>query len=861
MATVLALMGGLGLTVLGLGSADQAVASFDAASWVWSRTKGEVARINGVTAKVDTRVKVPKGRGHQLEISQNDRFVILRDVNTGAIGSMDLTTLREFWKGTPSAGIGVRVALQDDAAFVIDTVQGQVRQIDPRTLDPIGEPLRFPPGIAGGVFDGEGRLWIASPGEGTVTAITPVPLSSGSPTGGAAAGTQPGPRAHTSPVTQGSHDLTLSTLDDGAAVLDRTTNELFTFHGEGGEPLHTPLPLAGPGSLAPHTDGSSVPVTVADNRHVYVVDDRGAVTGDFAVPGEGTDLQPAVAWQGYFYVADGATGSVHVFDSAGGPQKNIGFTKPGGPLELEVREGYLFINAPGSATARVVDDAHTVRSVDKYADDVLGGDPPPVPPTPQTPPPPPKPRKPVVSKPGAPRNVRAAAGNAEARVTWQAAAPNGAVVTRYVVVGAGKTFQVGADQRSLTVPGLINGQSYQFAVHAVNKKGDGPARTSNTVRPTSEVPDAPTAVTAAAKPDGTVQVSWPAANGQGLAIRRYSVTAIAEGGSAPIGDVTAGTSLTIAAGRLEYGKQYAFTVVAVNERGAGSAASPVSASVVPFAKPGRPDGVEAATVGDQAGAIRVGWQAALDNGRAVTKYLVTAGGRTTEVTDGTAVTLTGFGAGENVTVEVKAVNEAGEGEPGTATAQTVAKPTVTVTGVTVTFNTATVAFSVDAGGGTAACSVAASGAGTASGSCSSLKVTGLKPSTAYTFTVTAQNAAGTVTATGKKTTEDLYGTATCINGTSGAQKTYCDDDVNGRNGNEIFTKPSQQSTQAGWVKNGTRLKAYCKSLNGDEVDSYVYNNQKKSTTWIYVDYKGKNYIPWAWLNLDGGDDLADLPKC
>ena len=156
------------------------------------------------------------------------------------------------------------------------------------------------------------------------------------------------------------------------AVLDRTTNALLTIHGEQGKPSSTTLPLTGPGALAPHTDGRSVPVTVADNRHVFVVDDTGVVKGDFAVPGAGTDLQPAVAWQGYFYVADGATGTVHVFDGAGAPQKGIGFTKPGGPIELEVREGYLFINAPGSSTARVVDDLHGVRSVDKYADDVLG---------------------------------------------------------------------------------------------------------------------------------------------------------------------------------------------------------------------------------------------------------------------------------------------------------------------------------------------------------------------------------------------------------------------------------------------------------------------------------------------------------
>jgi hypothetical protein len=549
---------------------------------------------------------------------------------------------------------------------------------------------------------------------------------------------------------------------------------------------------------------------------------------------------------------------VHVFNSTGAPQKDITFHQPGGRLELEVREGYLFINAPGSSTARVVDDAHKVRTVDKYADDILGGPRPPVPPTP---PAPPKPPKPVVDKPGAPRNVRAAAGNAQATVTWQAANPNGAPITRYVVQGAGKTFQVGADQRSLTVTGLVNGQTYQFAVHAVNKKGDGPSRTSNSVKPTSEVPDAPTAVTAEAKPDGTVVVAWPAANGQGRDIKRYTVTAISEGGSAPIGDATA-TSLTIPAGQLEYGKQYAFTVVAVNDIGAGSPASPVSGSVVPYNKPGRPEGVDAATVGDQAGAIRVTWQPSAENGRPITKYVVAAGGRSTDVAGGTEVTLTGFGSGANVAVEVRAVNEAGESAAGTATAKTVAAPKVTITGVAPTFNTAVVSFGVDAGGGTTTtCSVAASGAGSASGGCTSLTVKSLAPSTSYTFTVTAKNAAGTATAKTTATTDALYGTATCHNGQNGDTAHYCDADVPGRNGNEIFSVTSQDDNkQVGWAKPGTRLQTYCKKA-GDSIYAYIYNNEKRSTWWVQVNYKGKNYIPWAWLNLDGGDDINALPTC
>ena len=150
MGTVLALVTGLGLTALGLGAADQAVASYDAASWVWSKTKGEAARINGITARVDTRVNVPGARGHKVEVSQNDRFVIMRDLDTGVISSMDLTSLQVYVSPSPTTiGIGVKVALHEDSAFVIDAVQGEIRQLDPRSLTPIGQSLRYPPGITG----------------------------------------------------------------------------------------------------------------------------------------------------------------------------------------------------------------------------------------------------------------------------------------------------------------------------------------------------------------------------------------------------------------------------------------------------------------------------------------------------------------------------------------------------------------------------------------------------------------------------------------------------------------------------------------------------------------------------------------
>ncbi|MFC4144739.1 fibronectin type III domain-containing protein [Micromonospora mangrovi] len=847
--TVAALLAAMGLTVLGLGAADNAVANYDAASWLWSTGRSELARVNGVTARVDTRVEVPGARRHPMQVTQTDRLLILRDLHTGRVSALDLATLQITATTPTTPGLGVNVVLHEETAFVVDAVQGIVRQLDPRSLTPVGEPVRYPPGITGGAFDGAGRLWIAVPSEGTVSAITAAALPART------TGTAPSPGAGLSPkqvetydVAEPAHELVLSTMDDGVAVLDRTSASLVTVRA--GQTRRAKLTMSGPGTLPARTSGPRVPVTVPGERRVHVVAEDGQVR-QFTVPGSGTALSPAVAWAGRFYCGDETTGTVYSFDADGKLVDTVPGTGSAGPLELEVRENHLFINAPNAATARVVDDHNQVREVNKYANDVLGGDPPPVAPSPP-------PKKPRVGKPGAPRAVTAAAGNASARVSWRPAAANGAEISRYVVEGAGQRHEVGANQRAVEITGLTNGETYTFSVHAVNAKGDGPARRSNPVTPTAAVPDPPAAVTAEARPDGTVRVTWPAANGQGNTIAKYAVTATSAGTNAPAGESTK-TELVVAAGELEYGTQYAFTVVSVNDKGAGSAASPVSNTVVPFAPPAAPTELRASTVADRPGTGAVQWAPAVENGRPVTKYLVDVGGRTSEVTD-TRATVGGLGDGQSVAVKVKAVNEAGPGPEATTTARTVAAPRVTVTGSSADATSVTVTFTVDAGGGKATCSATAGGK-TVAGSCASLRVTGLTPGTAYAVTVTATNAAGKGTADRTQSTDPLYGIATCNNGPSGDQRTYCNADVSGRNGNEIFSVPRQDDPkQVGWARPGTRLKAYCR-IQGENVDSWIYNNQKQSTWWVRVEYSGRNYIPWAWLNLEGGDTITVLPTC
>ncbi|HYN92951.1 MAG TPA: fibronectin type III domain-containing protein [Pilimelia sp.] len=855
--TVLALVVAMGLTVLGLGATDHAVANYDASSWLWSRVKGELARVNGGTAKVDTRVKVPAAAGHGMQVTQTDRFLLLRDTASGRVSALDLATLRTTATSETTVGLGVNIALEGDSAFIVDTVQGVVRQLDPRTLTPIGEPVRYPPGITSGTFDGRGRLWIGVPSEGTVSAVTPAPLPATD--GGSGAGAPAGPAlVKTLAVAAPSHDLSVSGLDDGVAVLDRTSGRLTTLRGDAQREVR--LQLGGPAAMPPRTNGADVPVTVLGERHVYVVRD-GAVR-DFAVPGAGDRLRPAVAWAGRFYCADDATGAVYVLDGSGKLVRTIGVRGANGPLDLEVREEHLFINAPNASTARVVDSQHRVKEVDKYANDVLGGDPPP------PPPPPPPPKEPPVGPPGAPRGVTATAGDAEARVSWKAASANGAAISRYVVAGAGKTLEVGADQRSVAVTGLTNGETYQFTVHAVNRKGAGPKRTSNPVVPTSEVPDPPASVSASAKPDGTVEVGWPAANGQGRDIARYAVTAVSEGASATVGEAT-GTSLVIKAGELEYGRQYAFTVVAVNDRGASSEPSPVSATVVPFAAPAAPVGLTAATVPDQAGAVRVSWQAPTDNGRPITGYVVSAGGTDRQVTD-TEVTLTGLGNDKAVTVKVKAVNEAGEGAEATAEARTVAPPTVTVTRTTGEHTSVSVAFTVNDGGGQTSCTLSVGAVMPKTGACTVLTVSGLKPSTSYNFTLAVTNAAGTGRATGTAATAKVYGTSVCVNNTASAdtaQRVWCNDT---RNGMEVYSGTNMNTTRLGRGSNGARYEAICKA-NGEGINDYVYNPGKMGTgvndstpIWIRINFGGRQgYMSFAWFNLEGygKNEHAVLPSC
>jgi hypothetical protein len=246
-------------------------------------------------------------------------------------------------------------------------------------------------------------------------------------------------------------------------------------------------------------------------------------------------------------------------------------------------------------------------------------------------------------------------------------------------------------------------------------------------------------------------------------ITSYTATSSPGGKTGTLSGARAGT-ITVTG--LTGGTAYTFTVTAQNPFGT-SAASAASASVTTagMSAPGKP-GIGTVTATGQTTATVAFTAPASNGGTPITRYTATSspGGKTGTLSgagSGT-ITVTGLTGGTAYTFTVTATNGVGtslasDQSPSVTTFTTPGKPgigAVTATGKT----TATVAFTAPASnGGTPITKYTATSSpggktGTLSGaSAGTITVTGLTGGTAYTFTVTATNVAGTSLASAAST--------------------------------------------------------------------------------------------------------------
>ncbi|MGW8527054.1 fibronectin type III domain-containing protein [Nocardiopsis sp. NPDC055824] len=643
-------------SVLGTGAVGRADEMSDGTVWLWTSPVGEAVRVNGNNAAVDLVASLPEAAGVDVQVVQNDEYLLLYDPASGKVTSVDLR--RMGYSGVLELGSGgdFGLVLGEETAAVIDRATGEVKAVDPATLQPTGATLNVPAPLTGGAFDDSDTLWLGVPTQGTAVGVRIQ--------GEDAAITE------TLAVAEPGTEIAMTVLDDGALVTDPGGGRVVAVRGDG-DPVATDVPVELEGAEMPvRTHGDVVAVTLPGTGEVLTVSDPAGSAGIGHFPaGDGGGT--ATAYEGRVYVPFPEEGTVRVFDAQGAELNPVSLPGAEGPLELEVREGRLYINSPHTGVAAIVDPDGGATVVDK-ADpppgpgDADGGAPAPQPlpggnvgeqpetggaapdPGPGTPaseepsapesepapagtdePDPAPDGEPDAGEaPGAPTPVSVTAGDGSAFLSWPEAYSPDAPVDEYRITWEGGRVTVGGDELDAEVTGLTNGTTYRFMVRAVNSHGTGPAAQTSEIVPGPQVPDAPADVTATASGSGTATVSWSAVEGA----NDYLVATRAASGENPSDRTSGQTSVDVAG--LSPGETYTFTVTARTEGMVSGGSTDSAPLTMPEVQLGAPSGVSHTVSGDN---VTVTW-AQVDG---AAEYTITPRG------DGGlgAVTVTGSSAG------------------------------------------------------------------------------------------------------------------------------------------------------------------------------------------------------------------------
>ncbi|MCU1453985.1 MAG: Sugar lactone lactonase YvrE [Acidimicrobiales bacterium] len=278
----------------------------------------------------------------------------------------------------------------------------------------------------------------------------------------------------------------------------------------------------------------------------------------------------------------------------------------------------------------------------------------------------------------------ATAGQGSITVTWVPPTHDGGspltgarVMLNRADLGWADSVTVGPAVRSATFTNVDPAFAYSAAIITTNAVGDGPLSAfSNTVTPLP--PPAPPSTMAAptvvATGDRTVKLSWiaPTSNG-GSPVTGYDV--IAYQGSTSQGDqFFPSTALSQTIVGLTNGFPYTFTVMAVNDAGAGPP-SPHSVEATPNPPPTVPSFPTGVTATAGVGQATVAWTApTVTGGAPITGYVVTpyigsaAQAPRPFASTATSQVIGGLSAGTGYSFTVAARNSAGTGTASVRTA-------------------------------------------------------------------------------------------------------------------------------------------------------------------------------------------------
>ncbi|WP_067457686.1 fibronectin type III domain-containing protein [Actinomadura macra] len=565
--------------VYGVGSASARYKLADVGAWLSAGAKGLVVHANGLAGKVDGKAGViPQMRGHHIRIVQDGTTVLLIDEDTGVVSRIDPSQLK-ITQSRVLGGSALQVVAGAGTAYTVDLVKGAVQQIDPLTLAPVGQGATLPAPLSAGGIDAAGTLWVPVPQNGHV-----VPFQNG--------------RQGRAVVAGAAGDRLALTMAAGTPVITNSTSATaLVVRAAGSQKINLPAPVSRSAAgvkVPPVADGQVVPMLGAGGA-LYLLNTAVGRVDSVALRMPRHQFESPHVLGSRVYLPDRTSGQLLVFNTDRNAwERPITATRPGGTIEILVRDHMLWVNDPDGSTALAFDPDGAVKRIKKYEDKIPGSARRPIPAPnpgggngnrangggrgpggstgagpPWTPPAPPKP--PGDGTPSEPQVVRVDPLSGGARVTFAPSA--GGRPEGYVLKGA-EEFQVrprrvpaGASP-SFTLAGGSCDKSYQFTV-AVQYEAPNGRRAEKESRPSMPVrpcvaPGQPTGFAAAGEDHGA-RLTWSAAPGTSVV---YRVT----GTNAP-GEVT-GTSATVSG--LTNDASYPYTLVAKNGAGESTAVTAIA---------------------------------------------------------------------------------------------------------------------------------------------------------------------------------------------------------------------------------------------------------------------------------------------
>ncbi|MGD9955680.1 MAG: hypothetical protein AB7V23_06405 [Candidatus Nanopelagicales bacterium] len=318
---------------------------------------------------------------------------------------------------------------------------------------------------------------------------------------------------------------------------------------------------------------------------------------------------------------------------------------------------------------------------------------------------------PVAITPDVPTNLAATPGDGSISLTWSAAAH----ALSYRVYKDG-VLVASPSGTSTTISSLTNGTPYAFTVVAVNGAASSAASSPLSATPVAAAPSAPTGLTATPG-NAQVALSWTAPAGA-TAYRVYRDGVLV---ASPATTSYTDTGLT-------NGTAYTWTVTAVKQNSAESAASSGATATPQVPAPGTPTGVTATAGANQ---VAVQWTAV----SGATSYKVYRGGTLVQTVATTSWTETGLTSGTAVSYTVVASNAGGSSAA--SIAATATPLPAAPTGLTVTPGNASNALTWTAVTGAASYRVYRNGTQVGTSATASYSDTGLTNGTSYTYYVVA----------------------------------------------------------------------------------------------------------------------------